>query len=91
MIYKKPFLILSKVKGSSFNRDVHSDDYQNLLVNQSEIIDSVLHIDRFINDFIEYNTLYLNDILMSKNLSDFVQELINWRICMNNKTDLCVE
>jgi hypothetical protein len=70
--------------------DVHSDDYQNLVVNQGAIFDSVLHVEKFINDFSEYNKLYLNDFLMSKDVSYFIDKIIFWKK-QGMKNNLCAE
>jgi hypothetical protein len=91
MIYKKPFLIIDKLKGAKFNRDVHSNDYQNLVVNQSQIIDSVLHMERFTNDFNDYNKLYLDEVFMSEDSTDFIKKLNYWKKNKYNKADICVE
>ena len=91
MIFKKPFLIIDKLKGAKFNRDVHSNNYQNLVVNQSQIIDSVLHMERFTNDFNEYNKLYLDEVFMSEDSTDFIKKLNYWKKNKYNKEDICVE
>ena len=91
MIYKKPFLIIDKLKGTNFNSDVHSSDYQNLVVNQSQIIDSVLHMERFTNDFNDYNKQYLDEVFMSEDSGDFIKKLNYWRKNKYKKANTCAE